>query len=45
MSGNIGNNRNLFLKLKSKLGFYRVVLTIFRTSPNKLTLIVVEMQQ
>ena len=41
MSWNIGKNRNLFLKLKPKLGLYHVVLT----TPKKLTLTVVEMQQ
>ena len=45
MSWNIGDNRNLFLKLKSKLGLYHVVLTTPKTSPAKLTLTVVEMQQ
>ena len=45
MSWNIGDNRNLFLKLKSKLGLYHVVLTAPKTSPEKLTLTVVEMQQ
>ena len=45
MSWNIGDNRNLFLKLKSKLGLYHVVLTTPQTSPEKLTLTVVEMQQ
>ena len=45
MSWNIGDNRNLFLKLKSKLGLYNVVLTTPKTSPEKLTLTVVEMQQ
>ena len=45
MSWNIGDNRNLFLKLKSKLGFYHAVLTTPKTSPEKLTLTVVEMQQ
>ena len=45
MSWNIADNRNLFLKLKSKLGFYHVVLTTPRTSPEKLTLTVVEKQQ
>ena len=45
MSWNIGDNRNLFLKLKSKLGLYHVVLTTPKTSPEKLTLTVVEMQQ
>ena len=45
MSWNIGDNRNLFLKLKSKFGLYHVVLTTPKTSPGKLTLTVVEMQQ
>ena len=45
MSWNIGDNRNLFLKLKSKLGLYHVVLTTPKTSPKKLTLTIVEMQQ
>ena len=45
MSWNIGDKRNLFLKLKSKLGLYHVVLTTPKTSPEKLTLTVVEMQQ
>ena len=45
MSWNIGDNRYLFLKLKSKLGLYHVVLTTPKTSPEKLTLTVVEMQQ
>ena len=45
MSWNIGDNRNLFLKLKSKLGLYHVVLTTPKTSPEKLTLTVVEMQR
>ena len=45
MSWNIGDNRNLFLKLKSKLGVYHVVLTTPKTSPEKLTLTAVEIQQ
>ena len=45
MSWNIGDDRNLFLKLKSKLELYHVVLTTTKTSPKKLTLTVVEMQQ
>ena len=44
MSWNIGQNRNLFIKLKSKLGLYHVVLTTPKTS-QKLTLTLVEMQQ
>ena len=42
MSWNISK---LFLKLKSKLGHYHVVLTTPKTSPEKLTLTVVEIQQ
>ena len=45
MSWNIGENRNLFLKLKSKLGLYHVVLTTPKTSPEKNTSTLVEMQQ
>ena len=45
MSWNIGENRNLFLKLKSKLGLYHVVLTTPKTSPETITLTLVEMQQ
>ena len=45
MSWNIGDNRKHFLKLKSKLGHYHVVLTTSKISPEKLTLTVVEIQQ
>ena len=45
MSWNVGENRNLFLKLKSKLGLYHVVLTTPKTSPEKITLKLVGMQQ
>ena len=45
MSWNIGENKNLFLKMKSKLGLYHVVLTTPETSPEKITLNLVEMQQ
>ena len=45
MIWNIGEGRNLFLKLKSKLGLYHLVLTTPKTFPEKLTLTVVEMQQ
>ena len=45
MSWNIGDNTNLFLKLKSKLGLYHVALTTAKTPREKLTLTVVEMQQ
>ena len=44
MSWSIGDKRNHFLKLKSKLGFYLVVLTTPKTSPEKFTLTLVEMQ-
>ena len=42
---NIADNRNIFLELKSKLGFYHSVLTTPKTSPEKLTITVVELQQ
>ena len=45
MSWNIGENRNLFLKSKSKLGLYHVVLTTPKTSPEKISSTLVEMQQ
>ena len=45
MIWNNGDNGNLSLTLKSKLGLYHVVLTTQKTSPEKLTLTVVEMQQ
>ena len=45
MTWNIGDNRNLFLKLKSKLGLYHVVITTPITSAENFTLTVVEMQQ
>ena len=45
MKWNNGENRNVFLKLKSKMGLYHVVLTTPKTSPEKFTLTVVEMQQ
>ena len=45
MSSIIEVNSNLFLNLKSKLGLYCVVLTTQKTSPEKPTLTVVEMQQ
>ena len=44
MSWNIGVDRNLFLKLKSELGHYHVVLTTPKTCPEKFLLTVVEMQ-
>ena len=44
MSWNIGDNRNLFLKLKTKLGLYHVELGS-KDSPEKITLTLVETQQ
>ena len=37
--------RNLFIELKSNVGLYHVVLTTPKTSPEKITLTIVEMQQ
>ena len=45
MNWNIGDNRKLFPELKSKLGLHHVVLTTAKTSPEKTTLTLVEMQQ
>ena len=45
MSLNIGDKRSLFLMLKSKLGFYHVEPALPKTSPEKFTLTVDEMQQ
>ena len=45
MSWTVGDKRNLFLKLKSKMGLYHVVLTTPKTSLEKPTLTLVEMQQ
>ena len=44
MSWNIGDNRNLFLKLKTKLGLYHVELKS-KDSPEKVMLTLVEAQQ
>ena len=44
MSWNIGDKRNLFLKLKTKLGLYHVELKS-KDSPEKITLNLVETQQ
>ena len=43
-SWNIGDKRNLFLKLKTKLGLYHVELKS-KDSPEKITLTLVETQQ
>ena len=46
MSWNIGENRNLFPKLKTKLGLYHVELRSKpKDSPEKITLTLVETQQ
>ena len=42
MIWNNGENRNQFLKLKSKLGLYQVLLTTPKCSPEKITLTLVE---
>ena len=44
MSWNIGDNKNLFLKLKTKLGLYHVELKS-KDSPKKVTLTLEETQQ
>ena len=44
MSWNIEDNRNLFLKLKTKLGLYHVEVKS-KDSPEKITLTLVETQQ
>ena len=44
VSWNIGDNRNLFLKLKTRLGLYHVELKS-KDSPKKITLTLVETQQ
>ena len=45
MSWNIGENRNLSLRLKTKLGLYSVVLTTPKAPPTKITLTMAELQQ
>ena len=45
MSWNFGENRNLFLKKKSNLGLCHIVLTTPKTSPEKITVTLVEMLQ
>ena len=44
VSWNIADKKKFFLDLKSNLGFYQAVLTISKTSPEILTLTVVEVQ-
>ena len=41
----IGDNRNLFLKIKTKFWLFHVVLTTPNPSPEKVKLTVVKMQQ
>ena len=45
MSWNIGDNRNLFLELKSNLGLYHVEFRKPKDSPEKITLTLVETQR
>ena len=45
MSWNIGDNRIVFLKLRTKLGLYRVLLTSLEPNPKNISLTIVEMQQ
>ena len=45
MKWNIGENKNLYINLQSKLRLYHVVLTTPKTYPEKITLISLEMQQ
>ena len=45
MSWNIGENRNLFLRIKTKLGLYHVVLTKRKSSLTNITLTIAELQQ
>ena len=45
MSWNIGDDWNVWVKGKSELGLCQVVLTTPKTSPEKVTLTVVEVQQ
>ena len=45
MSWNIGDNRNVFLKLRRKLGLYHVLLASSEQTPKKVSLTIVEMQQ
>ena len=45
MSWIIGDNRNVFVKLRTKLGHYHVLLTSSEQTPKKVNLTIVEMQQ
>ena len=44
MNWNIGDNRNLFLQLKTKLGLYHVELEKPKHGPEKIALTLVESQ-
>ena len=45
MRRNIGDNRIVFLNLKTKLGLYHVLLTSSEQTPKKVSLTIVEIQQ
>ena len=45
MSWNIGDDRNAFPKLRTKLGLYHVLLTSSEQTPKKVNLTIVEIQQ
>ena len=45
LSLNIGDNRNVFLKLVTTLGLYHVLLASSEQAPKKVSLTIVEMQQ
>ena len=45
MNWNIGDNRNVFLKLKTEMGLCHVLLTSSEPAPKKVSLIIVEMRQ
>ena len=45
MSWNVGDNRNVFLKLRTKLGLSHVVLTSSEQTPKKVSLTFVEIQE
>ena len=45
MRWNIGDNRNIFLKLETKLGLYHVEIRKPEDSPEAITLTLVEIQQ
>ena len=45
MSWNLRDNQNIFVQMTSNMEFHLVVHATLKTSPEKLTLTVVEMQQ